>query len=183
MKEAEYCAPSKKGKKCGTCFSKKTLVKMATAINPNKKWKNKSKIQLWNIIRDDMSNQCNAEWCWLEKNERFQNILTREELAHTFKPKKPEKWKENKYTWLTTSDINKVMKQYEKKYKDYVFFGPVPVDCPNGYSCELTNLEIDKMYKSGIKRIGIIYNLDKHNERGSHWVAVYITMKSTGVRQ
>lgn len=178
MKEAEFCSPSKKGKKSGTCFSKKTLLKMATTINPNKNWKNKTKMQLWDIIREDMSEKCDTEWCWLEKDERFKNILTSEELGNTFKPKKPKKWKKNKYAWLSTSDINKVMKQYEKKYKDYVFFGPVPVDCPNGYFCELSNLEIKKMYKSGIKRIGIIYNLDKHYQKGSHWVAVYITMKS-----
>ena len=46
----------------------------------------------------------------------------------------------NKYTWLSTTDINAVMKQYERMYDNFAFFGPVPVDCPNGITCELTYL-------------------------------------------
>jgi len=177
-KNAKYCSPNKYGVKCGTCFNKTTLIKMASIIQPNDKIKNKSKMELWELIRENMSNQCNTEWCWLEQNQSLRDVLTNEEISGTFKPSKPDKWYDDKYTWLTTGDINKVMKQYEKKYKDYVFFGPVPSDCPNGYTCELTGMNIKKMYNSGIKRIGIIYNLDKHNQRGSHWVAVYITLKS-----
>ena len=40
----------------------------------------------------------------------------------------PLKWKENKNEWLNTLDIEAVMKQYEKKYNNFIFIGPVPID-------------------------------------------------------
>lgn len=66
------------------------------------------------------------------------------------------------------------MKQYEKANKDFTFLGPIPSDCPTKINCELTNLDLMKLKKKNIHKIGIIYNLDVSSGEGTHWVAVYI---------
>ena len=117
-----HCSPnnsSKKGsKKSYTCFNRKSLVKIATAHNN----KNKHKIKitsnnksLWNNIRKKLNNKCNNEWCWTDQ-EFIKELNDKEIQEHTFIPKAPKSWNSNKYEWLSTTDINKVMKQYEQKY-------------------------------------------------------------------
>ena len=178
------CSPDVKvSSKCKSCFSKNDLIKMIKLYNkknPSKKIiiKNKSQIQLWNILRKSLSSTCNKEVCWVDQN--FIDMNTKSNLIKKFKPKFPEEWKKNKNTWLSTTDINEVMKQYERLYRNFSFFGPVPVDCPNGIHCELSSL--DPIYlnkKNNINKIGIIFNLDYHYQSGSHWVALVIdTSKS-----
>ena len=75
------------------------------------------------------------------------------------------------------------MKQYEKKYKDFLFIGPVPRDCYIGgsLSCELSNLKLDKLIKYKIHKLGIIYNLDYSYMSGSHWVAVYLNIDNKSI--
>ena len=94
---------------------------------------------------------------------------------HTFRPKMPSSWKNNKYEWLSTDDINVVMKQYEKKYPDFRFMGTVPVDCYIGssLSCELSNLDVNKVFKK-INKMGVVFNLDYSYQPGSHWVGLFV---------
>ena len=66
------------------------------------------------------------------------------------------------------------MKQYEKSNKDFIFLGPIPVDCPVEITCELSNLDLIKLRKQNINKIGIIYNLDRSTGSGTHWTAIYI---------
>ena len=167
------CAPNRKGDK--TCYTKMQLEKMADILNKqeNAKIKGKTKEQLWNGIREHLFEECNYEWCWLD-NKSIKQLNDKELKEMTFKPAMPEEWMKNKYTWLTTTDINKVMRQYENLYEDFRFFGPVPVDCPKDIYCELTNIDLGKLRKRNVKNIGVIFNLDKHNESGSHWVALYV---------
>jgi hypothetical protein len=72
-----------------------------------------------------------------------------------------------------------MMRQYEEKYPDFIFIGPVPRDCKIGGSlqCELTNFDINRAYDKGIRKIGIIYNNDYSYQSGSHWNCVLIDMK------
>lgn len=161
-----------------TCYSKDQLVKMAQEINKKKKSNvikisNNTKKELWNQIYKSLFHKCKYEWCWLD-TDIIKNIPDDDLHSFTFRPKKPKSWLKDKHTWLTTTDINDVMEQYEKKYKDFKFFGPVPVDCPTGIYCELSNLNLKKMKNDGIKKLGIIFNLDKHNEPGSHWVGLIV---------
>ena len=177
------CAPNvKKSKKCKSCFEKNDLIKMIKAYNKKNsskkiKIENKSHKQLWNSLRTALSKKCDKEICWLDEDFVRSN---KGRLLSRFKPKMPEDWKKNKHAWLSTTDINEVMKQYERKYDHFAFFGPVPVDCPNGISCPLTTLDPLKLRNNkGITMIGIIYNLDYHYESGSHWVAMMIDLSRT----
>ena len=162
-----------------TCFSKNSLLKIAKAFNqhnPNDQIKTSaSKIELWNNLRIALSKNClDDEKCWTEQN--FMKNAKNDEINHfTFKPKYPSSWDINKHTWLNSLDIYYLMKQFERKYKDFVFFGPVPSDCPTSFQCELSSMNpLDLQKKQNINKIGIIYNLDKHDQEGSHWTAVFI---------
>jgi len=177
------CAPCAKGKKpTKTCYSISSLHKIIKAWNaqyPDKKIEiPKGKMNdinyLWKGIQYRLSTSCgNNERCW--KEQAFIKKMKDIEIEfYTFKPKYPKEWLKNKYSWLSTYDILYVMKQYEKLYDNFMFLGPVPADCPTKINCELSNLNINKMIKSGIDHVGIIYNLDTSNQDGSHWVAMYI---------
>tara|TARA_A100001015_G_scaffold295426_1_gene374387 strand:+ start:1278 stop:2105 length:828 start_codon:yes stop_codon:yes gene_type:complete len=178
------CSPLalKQCKKCRSCFDKSSLLKIAQAYNrtADKQFKiktsNRTKEQLWNDIRNRLYGRCkDDERCWLKQGLDNSNKLSQLDKER-FRPKMPDEWKKNKYTWLSNFDIEKVMDQYELVNNDYIFFGPVPVDCPNGIMCELTNMNPIKLKRDNIRKIGIIFNLDKHNQPGSHWVALYIDM-------
>ena len=182
-----YCAPDKDSQKI-SCFTKSSLIKIAKSYNQtfdDKKkisTSNKSKKQIWNGIREKLSSKCSNEWCWADQ-DFVKKTKDSEILKHTFRPKRPKSWKSNKYEWLSTVDINQVMKQYEKKHKDFLFIGPVPRDCYLGssLSCELSNLKLDKLIKYKIHKLGIIYNLDYSYMPGSHWVAVYLDIKCKNI--
>jgi hypothetical protein len=177
------CSPKikKKCKKCKTCFDKSSLVKIAKAYNSQNKKKiiidNRSSTSIWNQLRSAMAKDCENEWCWIDQ-DFVKKLGNKKILKETFIPKMPAEWKKNKYTWLTTTDINAVMKQYEDVYNNFSFFGPVPVDCPNGIHCELSNIDPLKLHKGGLTKIGIIFNLDYHYQSGSHWVALVIDTSS-----
>ena len=167
------CAHHKKGD--FTCYTKDQLIKMATELNKKENANiklNKTKNELWENIREHLFTECTYEWCWLD-NKTIKQMGDKEIQDMTFKPPMPEEWVSNRFTWLTTTDINKVMKQYEKAYPSFRFFGPVPVDCPKDIYCELTNVDLAKLEKKGVKHLGVIFNLDRHYESGSHWVGLF----------
>ena len=172
------CAPVRGNQKY-TCFSTKELIKIAKTYNrapigKKIKIKGQSKLQLWKNIRKALSDRCNEETCWIEQN--FVKQMDDHNIEYNvFKPKMPDEWKINMKEWLSTDDINDVLKQYEKKYKDFFFVGPVPIDCniDSTLMCQLTNFDINKMFKRGIYRVGITYNSDISSSVGEHWYSLY----------
>jgi len=129
--------------------------------------------------------ECKNEWCWTQQN--FVKQIHDKEINTTFKPKKPRKWNTNKTEWLSTIDIENVIKQYEKKYQNFRFIGAVPIDFDSTYGLgqciinELCKINLQKLLLSKIFHIGIVFNLDKHNEDGSHWVSMFIDLKRNGI--
>lgn len=167
------CAPANKSKD-HTCYSKDQLIKMASSLNQKKNAGislKKSKNALWESIRKTLFPVCTTEWCWLDHVDTDKTMK-----EETFRPAMPIEWVKNKYEWLSTTDINEVMVQYEKKYENFRFFGPVPVDCPKDIYCELTDLDIKGLKSKGVDYIGVVFNLDRHDQSGSHWVALYINI-------
>jgi hypothetical protein len=163
-----YCSPSVKNATY-TCFNINALRKIASAYN--KKYNDKinlslSKKELWNAIRERLSSKCgDDETCWLDYD-----IAKRETQFH--KPRSPK----GQWTWLSTVDINQVMRQYEEAYKGFVFFGPLPIDFIS-IRTELNSIDLGNLVKKGVKSIGIIFNLDPHYKSGSHWTALYINIE------
>lgn len=182
---AKWCAPNRENNRL-TCYSTEQLKNIARAYNDsclgcNKiKINNSTKIQLWKEIREALNNRCKNEICWIEQ-DFVRKTVDKELLKNTFRPKMPTVWKKENYTtWLNTNDINNVMKQYEKKYNDFIFIGPVPIDCgiETELRCQLTNFDINKLYKNGIKTIGIVYNTDPSFRGGEHWFGVFIDLRN-----
>ena len=184
----KVCSPiaakecKKKGKTCKTCFNKTSLIKIARAYNKTApkakhiKITNRTLEQLWNDLKSAFSNKCKDDQCWLKQDLKMPSKILNEIDHKTFRPEMPLEMKKNKYEWLSNFDIGKVLYQYADYYSDFIFFGPVPVDCPNGIMCELSNMNPINIKKNKITKIGIVFNLDKHNQPGSHWVAMFIDM-------
>jgi len=175
------CAPHRKGDT--TCYTREQLLKMTKILNEKEGSKIKltgTKEELWNAIRMHLFDECDYEWEWMD-NKFIKELNDREIKYDTFKPPMPSNWLKNKFTWLTTTDILNVMRQYEKLYTEFKFFGPVPVDCPKDIYCELTNIDLAKMNRKGVNMVGVIFNLDKHNESGSHWVGLFANMKDNSI--
>ena len=133
---------------------------------------------LWNSINNAMRAECNNEVCWLKQDFIKETPLSRE-LLKNFKPMMPKKWEANPREWLNTIDIRDVMNQYEVKHPDFEFIGPVPMDFDSkvGFGqCvinELCNIKLAEMLEKGKRKLGVIFNLDKHTQPGSHWVAMW----------
>lgn len=184
-----YCSINKKDNydTYKTCYDKDTLIRIADTWNRfntnNKIMYNKNKIshkKLWNLINDKFteSKMCSDEICWVEKLK----LINDKNITESLLPETPYEWNSDPHTWLSNIDIDNVMYQYEKSenYKDFKFLGVFPVDFRSTEytgSClyrEICSLDIKELYEKGIKHIGMIINLDKHNEPGSHWVALFI---------
>lgn len=181
------CAPSKIFENY-SCIPLNLLIAMAKAYNDESKNKNKIvlyanldtlnpnkyKAHLVKSFQDRLSSVCSDQKCWTK--QKFINNLKREyreELQHgTFRPTGPK----GKFEWLNTLNINEVMVQYEKKYKDFKFMGAVPIDFEELSGLGFQNINFGDFLKEGIKKLGIIFNLDEHYKPGSHWVGLYIDL-------
>jgi hypothetical protein len=182
MTKELFCSPSidSVGK---TCYSKKDMIFLIKSYNRNKKTKHqieigkKEKNILWEELNNKLQKDCNNEWCWLEQ-DFVPAPYAKQKIKETFKPETPEEWNKNPFEWLSSDDIRNVMKQYEKKYPSFLFIGPVPVDCPSSITCTLSGLDVNILInRLGKTKLGIIYNLDKHDEPGSHWVSCFFDFK------
>jgi hypothetical protein len=199
--DSRICNPARHRKPGETCLSLEALEKMKSTWNKfhpekvirsvtrkNKRNSSTKRSNLWKDIRNVMKNyyNCDNEYCTLKKLPGLVK-KERESLAKKyFRPEKPEEWNKNEKTWLDSFNIEDVMNQYEEAYSDFEFIGPVPIDFDSPSDnvqmlswgkCivdELCKLDLNDAFKKGTKRLGIIFNLDKHDEPGSHWVCGFI---------
>lgn len=192
MYKSNHCSPRIKNDV--SCYSYELLLKIANILNNNKsKIKiSKNKKILYKRIEKEIKkiSDCKDEICWksipLIKNKL--DIDTKKEIIDSFKPEMPEEWKKNPNTWLNTSDIDNVMKQYEKKYPNFNFLGTHPIDfalkrkneciVSEDELCKINILELKKNYDS----LGLVLNTDNHNESGQHWFSIYIDLKGKNIK-
>lgn len=175
------CAPNKNYEN-GSCFSLNNLINIGIHINKkfpdqNIKLSDNKKDLLKSLTKfmQDKYN-CNDQICWVKTN--LLEELDNDDINYfTFRPDGPEKKKE----WLSTTDINNVMKQYEKKYKDFKFFGAVPYDFGELSFLEVSNVNFNKLLTNNKHQLGMVVNLDKHNMKGSHWVGLYVNLKKNQI--
>lgn len=175
----ESCAPRSKrtggsSSKPETCFSHSSLKKIAkkyNKYNPRDKIPlSKSKSRLWHSIRERIP-ECDTEKCWV----RAPNWLShsdKSDLIMDFKPPIPK----GKNDWLATEDIDQVMDRYEEIFPHFRFLGTFPIDFQDVIPEAIRDLKRLKR-DSAVKQIGVVLNLDKHDQPGSHWVAVLIDRK------
>lgn len=178
------CAPGIKYEE-GSCIKNKDLKQLASAFNfenpKNKIEINVDKKELVENLEDGFKKKykCDSQICWL--NQSFVKRMNNKDLLKfTFRPVGPKL----KYDWLSTTHINDVVDQYEKKYKNFSFLGAVPYDFQElrelhmGKELDFDSLREGKLnedYKgeSRIDKFGMVINLDPHDKPGSHWVALY----------
>lgn len=176
----EVCGPNSSKKY--TCYSSESLHKLKELWNkrhPDAKITATEDKKIWDSLRKNMENICDSESCWLRQHFSKHN-LSNELKYYTFAPKAPKEWKKNINEWLSSVDIENVMKQYEDKYPQFAFLGPSPIDfdAQKMYGeCvweELCHFNLMDMLKKHKKKIGVVFNLDEHWKDGSHWVSLFI---------
>ena len=174
-----------------TCFTKSELILMKDAWNKVRGRENLPQIKTKRTkeIFKEFSNYFSKEN--IDENEWLNHDIFKSAFANNkkkycglmnkyiFAPRAPDEWKNDPYTWLTNFDIEKVMKQHEYIDKTFKFIGPTTIDFDTKINdkCvteELCKFDLNKHISNGIKKIGIIFNLDRHNQSGSHWVGMFI---------
>jgi hypothetical protein len=183
------CSPKEKNKMNSfSCYTDESLYKLRNLWNsrhPDELIITNEPKEIWKKLSEYMKNVCNKESCWLKQNFTIGNLD--EELKESFAPESPSEWKTNPNEWLSSIDIMKVMKQYEKAYKCFEFIGPSPIDYDKKKmygECvwdELCHFNLANQIKNGKKKIGVVFNLDPHYKSGSHWVSLFINLKKNQI--
>jgi hypothetical protein len=177
----------------GTCFSDDDLHKIIrewNTLHPRSSdkilldmssGKPSSKV-LWNAIANKIATpECKTEYCWVKK--RLPGQLSKK-LIENFRPEMPSSWHRNNTEWLSTSDIEDVMEQYQDEFDNFTFRGAVPIDFDKVLapgrcvSNEVCTMNLKKLKTAGKTKIGIVFNLDEHNKPGSHWIAMFIDLEN-----
>jgi hypothetical protein len=178
------CAPGVKYE-AGSCATVYVLVEMAKAYNHSAQPKDhiklsnnmellnpqKYKMYLVYQIKKRVGDKCTTQKCWSTQHFiKYMKEKAREEFVrYTHRPNSPQ----GKFEWLSTFNINDSMLQYERKFKGFKFFGAVPMDFADLSDLEAGRIDYKKYIKNGITKIGLIFNLDDHDQPGSHWTAMY----------
>lgn len=167
-----------------SCFTKDTIIKLRNIYN-NENAEKIIDIKPFKIIKKLKKKfKCNDDLCLVNN---IKSPLMRKEIKEKiFKPEQPKEWENNPNEWLSNFDILEVLKQYEEAYPYFRFIGPSPIDFNkriNG-NCVLDDLckfSIHNEKKEKKKFIGIIFNLDKHDGPGSHWVSIFIDIPNYSI--
>lgn len=180
------CSPIVDGKTPvrGSCFTRETLEKIKTAYNenhPDDPISAETPEEVWIILKNRLR-YCSTEDCWLGQI-KDQEVRTKID-EYTFAPDQPPDWKGKgkEDQWLSNFDIFNVLKQYEVIYPAFKIIGPTPIDFdtrPKGSgTCvweDLCTFQVAD-YVGKQTKLGVIFNLDKHNRGGSHWVSMFIDL-------
>jgi hypothetical protein len=179
------CSPAVKDTRAipFSCYNADVLGKIKDAYNdshrPAEQIKTTDPNEIWKQLKQRLVH-CKKEDCWLRQIK--DDTLRTQLQEYIFAPVKPPVWKTNPNEWLTNHDIIKVLQQYEQRYKNYEFINPTPIDFDTrlkdeGNQCvteELCAFSLKQHIDSGKTKIGIVFNLDEHDEDGSHWMSMFI---------
>ena len=185
----DRCGPNPRRKNGESCYTDATLVKMRDLWNVRQsfgKITSDDPKQIWKELKENLQHSCNRESCWI-KSELLGGThqLTEEEkrlVQNSFAPRAPSKWKSYPKTWLSSSDISSVMRQYEYFYPSFDFIGPAPLNFDHhlyNNKCvweDLCQFDVYEQLEENKKKIGIVLNTDYHDEPGQHWIALYIDL-------
>lgn len=136
---------------------------------------------LWCSLNDKLKGICNVESCWIDVKEvisvvkkKYPNLYENIE-QYVFKPKGTKE----RIGWLSTIEVENVMKQYEKANRSFKFIDCVPSD---HYKLNPEDTpDFEKLKKNGIKYGAIVFNLDETDQPGSHWITVFFDFSVLGL--
>jgi len=163
------CAPGKNFTD-NSCYTLDDLIKIAQEYNKiynnSIEIVNDKKTLLKSLVSEmKKTYDCDDQVCWLNTNimKNLSNVK-----KYTFRPEGPK----SKYKWLSTSNINDVMYQYENIYPKFKFLGAVPYDFEELDFYDFKKLNLNN-FSSMYPYFGMVINLDPHYKSGSHWVSLY----------
>lgn len=181
--------------KCGpvqenyfTCYDNDTLHKLRDGWNarhPDARIETNDPKEIWTALKQRFGKLCRNEACWMKQimgPNLVPGSLSAAVAEDAFAPEAPKSWSRDPDEWLSSEDINNVMKQYEDKFPDFEFLGPSPSDynAPKMAGVcvweELCNFSLKKYVDSGTHKIGVVFNTDPHTEDGAHWVSLFINI-------
>jgi hypothetical protein len=127
----------------------------------------RSRDELWYALKSRIP-ECSDERCWL--GAKWLPFGDLRDVEEDFKPPIPY----GKHVWLDTADINTVLYQYEKVFPKFRYLGAQPIDFASVMPDIIANLKRYLRSPKKVETIGLVLNLDRHDEPGSHWTAVFI---------
>jgi len=181
------CSPAVKGKTpiAESCFTPDVLSQIKDAYNkhnPDSPIHATDPRQIWIELKTKLSS-CQKEDCWLNE---IKDKHTREKLdEYIFAPDLSDDMKKDKSAWLSNYDIFEVLHQYETSHKHFKVIGPTPIDFDSrpkdmNEQCvweELCNFSLRRLIEQKKTKLGIVFNLDKHDQGGSHWVSMFVDIE------
>jgi len=180
------CHPGVDGKSSvrSSCLSDNVLLQLKDSFNQSHPDKLISQVEpkkIWNELKRKLKT-CNKEDCWLDTiaDPHVRNKIDKQSFA----PDRPVSWKGNPNRWLSNFDIANVLEQYETAYPMFKLLGPTPIDFDKRYSIldgecvreELCTFQVKDYIDSGKTKIGMVFNLDKYGQGGSHWVSMFLDL-------
>ena len=174
-----------------SCLPADELVNLVKAWNKHYKEDQISLNQSYQILYSELKSKFNgdSEIFWFE-NDILKNILDISKIDELknkyYKPLAPEKWHDNPSQWLSNFDIEAVLERYEDKYPEFKSYGATPIDFAqkSGNYClinSICNFTIKDMIAKNKNKIGIVINLDKSGQSGSHWIALYVDLTKSEI--
>jgi hypothetical protein len=168
------CNPAKKHKtiRSNTCITPNTIEKVKQIEGTDSL---DGLYKKYNCPNDDA--------CLLKKS--IQPVRT--QLLKDFRPIMPSNWKKTPNAWLSNIDILNVLRQEEEAHSDFHVIGPTAIDFDthlNSGECvsdDLCHFSIQTEIKNGKSAVAIVFNLDKHDEPGSHWTSLFIDLSTSSI--
>ena len=172
---SEYCAP------CwgDNCSKDKSCFKESDKTELKKKYKNQ--VQLCNS-----NDSIEKDKCLMKIAENNNNNKLYEKLQLQLKAFRPPEWNQKEDMWLNTINILEVLARYEN-HKEFHLLGVSPKDWnatlfgDNCVTDRMCKLNMEELYKNGIRYLGGVFNLDNHNQQGSHWNGLFVDMRKAGI--
>jgi hypothetical protein len=180
-----HCSPANRDLTHNTCFTVDELKLIANAYN-HSMISTKERIPLHlpkkallQRLRKAFNNVHESNWMDTVHLSDM-SISLKNNLRHNFVPRIPPEWTWNKRAWLSNVDIENVLHQYHEQYPSFKFMGVHPIDFASTYpsyrdacvSPDLCSLRVRDLIRNNKTKLAFVFNLDKHHESGSHWVAL-----------
>lgn len=174
-------------KKYGTCFSPKEVTTLAKTWNvfhpkyaiPVSAFSSVKKLVSELQMRFDPICGKDRQDCWVETDiVRKGNLY--QLMSPKLRPMMKQSWLKNKHEWLDNHDIKRCIQQYEEKYTSFEFLGAIPRDAMCESVCSIyktCSVNVTDMLRRKKTELGVVFNLDRHTESGSHWVALYANFR------
>jgi hypothetical protein len=149
--------------------------------NPGNEIISETPRNIWKDLKKRLRT-CVKEDCWLDviSDKTYREKL--EKYLFIPRPLQPISWSTNPNMWLTNYDIDKVLAEYQESYPHFKAIQTASIDfaeiCYIEDLCKLENKqELIELIESGKNKIGVVFNLDKFEEKGSHWVSLFIDLQ------